>query len=269
MMSQDWPIDHHIHTRWSLDIPNGPIFEDYIPVVEEAHVHINFLDHLEIARFQDNVPLIEETISKYLEAFDVARARCAQLSSGFEVDYYPDKEAELAEFLDNHRKEIDLVVGSVHEIVPLKPITIAGHLRDLLMTKSFNTLVDEYFDIEQKMVESGLFDAIAHPDVIFRFCGDIVPNQPSYNAHPRLLEIGDLCKQHNIRIELNVGGILQPCRRSFPDIPVVKAFLKKNVQMFVGSDSHGVKDLKRQVPWIKQANSFIRGKIKAIKWVSL
>ncbi len=268
-MPQDWPIDHHVHSRWSLDIPTGPTFEDYIPLVEEEHVHINFLDHLEVALFHENVPLKEETISKYLEAFDLAKARCAHFSSGFEVDYYPDKELQLAEFLDNHKKDVDLIVGSVHEIAPLKPITVAGHLQNLLKTKSFNELVNEYFECERKMVESGLFDAIAHPDVIFRFSGDLVEDQPSYKIHPRLLEIGNLCKKHNVRVEWNLGGILFPCHRSFPDIPVVKSFLKNNVQMFVGSDSHSVTDLKRQAPWIKQANSFISGESKSLKWTTL
>ncbi len=268
-MPEDWPIDHHVHTHWSLDIPMGPRFEDFIPVVEVEHIHINFLDHLEVALFHENVPLTEETISKYFEAFDAAKARCAHLSSGFEVDYYPDKEVEIAEFLDTYKKEVDLIVGSVHEIAPLQPITVPVFLRNMLEQYSFDELVEKYFDIERKMVESGLFDSIAHPDVIFRFCKEIVQDQPSYKIHPRLLEIGDLCKQHNVRVEVNVRGILYPCQRSFPDIPVVKSFLKKGIQMFVGSDSHSVADLQRQVQWIKQANSFISGKIKALKWASL
>ncbi len=268
-MPQDWPIDHHVHTCWSLDIPKGPRFEDYIPVVEEEHIQINFLDHLEVALFHESVPLKESTISQYLEAFEVAKARCAHLFKGFEVDYYPDKEAEIAEFLDTYKKDLDFVVGAVHEIAPLKPITVPGHLRNMLEQHSFDDLVEKYFDIERKMVESGLFDAIAHPDVIFRFCGDIVGDQPSYKNHPLLLELGDLCKQKTVRVEVNVRGLLYPCRRSFPDIPVVKTFLKKGVQMFVGSDSHSITDLKRQVPWIKQANSFISGKTKSLKWASL
>ncbi len=260
------PIDNHVHTCWSLDIPSGPKFEDYIPLVERERIDINFLDHLEVALFHENVPLKEGTINKYLEAFDLARSRCAHLSVGFEVDYYPDKEAEIAQFLDSYRKDVDLIVGAVHEIAPLQPITVPVHLRNLLKSKSFNELINKYFECERKMVESGLFDAIAHPDVIFRFCGDIVENQTSYANHPFLLELGDMCKQRNIRVELNVRGLLYPCRRSFPDIPVVDTFLKNGVQMFVGSDSHSVEDLQRQIQWIKQANSFIDGKIKSLKW---
>ncbi len=267
-MNHHWPKDHHVHTRWSLDIPDGPKFEDYIPLAEREHLDINFLDHLEVALFNESVPLREGTINKYLEDFDVAKSLCTHLFAGFEVDYYPDKEAEIGDFLDKYKKDVDLIVGSVHEVAPLQPITVPLHLRNLLQHHSFDELVEIYFECERKMIESGLFEAIAHPDVIFRFCGDVVENQPSYAHHPRLLELGDLCKQKNIRVELNVRGLLYPCQRSFPDIPIVNNFLQKGVQMFVGSDSHSVEDLEHQVQWIKQANAFVGGTLKSLKWAS-
>ena len=262
-MDSSWPIDNHIHTRWSLDIPDGPTFEDYIPLVEREHIHVNFLDHLEIALFNEKIPLKGDTIDKYLETFDIAKSRCTHLSVGFEVDYYPEREAEIAEFLDNYKKDVDLVVGSVHEIAPLQAITVPMHLQHLLQHNSFDELVQRYFNYECQMVESGLFAAIAHPDVIFRFCGDVVENLPRYETHPLLLDLANLCKERNVSVELNVRGLLYPCKRPFPSLPMARTFLERGVNMFVGSDSHSVQDLTRQIKWVKQANLFVQGKISS------
>ncbi|OLS15488.1 MAG: histidinol phosphate phosphatase HisJ family [Promethearchaeota archaeon CR_4] len=265
-MHSSWPVDHHVHTRWSLDIPEGPTFEDYIPLVEQEHIHVNFLDHLEIALFNDNVPLKESTIANYLEAFDVAKSRCNHISKGFEVDYYPDKETAIAEFLDNYKKDVDFVVGSVHEIAPFQAVTVPMHLQNLLQRNSFDELVQRYFEYERKMVKSGLFNAIAHPDVIFRFCGDMVENLPSYEMHPLLSDLANLCKERNVSVELNVRGLLYPCKRSFPSIKMARQFRDRGVKMFVGSDSHSVQDLIRQLKWIKEANLFVQGKITRKNW---
>jgi histidinol-phosphatase (PHP family) len=164
-----------------------------------------------------------------LESFDIARSKCQHLSVGFEVDYYPDKEQEIAEFLDSYKGELDIVVGAVHELAPLQPITVALQLKNLLKDHSFEELIAQYFDREEKMVESRLFSAIAHPDVIFRYCGDVLENRPEYVTHPRLLDLGKLCKQKGVRMEMNVRGLLYPCKRSFPSIEAAKIFLENGI----------------------------------------
>jgi histidinol-phosphatase (PHP family) len=244
-----------------LDNLSGPSFEDYIPVADAAGIHITFLEHLQTARFYDANPLRPDTMPEFLEAFDEAKSQYSNMSVGFETDYYPDHEEELAEFLDTYSPDVDWVVGTVHELpmTPLHPFTIADDLRYMLRTHSFAEIVEQYFEVEEQMVQSGLFAAIAHPDVIFRFCGDTVPADTDWSNDVRLLELGKLCRQKMIRVEFNIRGLHYPCRRPFPSVDVARIFMKMGVQMFVGSDSHSVADFAEQVDCIKKANEFVKG----------
>ncbi|HMF31880.1 MAG TPA: hypothetical protein VKK79_10715 [Candidatus Lokiarchaeia archaeon] len=258
------PADHHVHTHWSLDNLQGPTFEDYIPIAEAEGIHLTFLEHLQIARFYEANPLRPDTLPQFLEAFDAAKTQYPNMSVGFEVDYYPDREEELGEFLDNCQGDIDWVVGTVHELpmVPLHPFTIADDLRFMLKKHSFAEIVDQYFSVEQQMVESGLFAAIAHPDVIFRFCGDTVPPDFDVPNDPRLIELGNLCRQRMIQVEFNIRGLHYPCQRPFPCVEVAQLFLSQGIKMWVGSDSHSVADFAEQVPCILKANEFVKGWVK-------
>lgn len=261
------PADHHVHTHWSRDNITGPSFADYIPLAESEGIHITFLEHLLLTRFDSANPLRPDTIPQFLEEFDAAKTQYPNLSLGFEVDYYPDRESELAEFLDRYQDGIDFVVGSVHELpfAPLHPFTIADELRILLQDHSFGEIVDQYFAVEQQMVESGLFAAIAHPDVIFRFCGDVVPSTADLPKHPRLLQIGRLCREHMVQMEFNLRGLYYPCHRPFPCVDVALAFRAMGVKLFLGSDSHSVADFAEQVVYIKKASEFVKGRTKTLE----
>ncbi|MCP4762887.1 MAG: hypothetical protein GY870_14000 [archaeon] len=267
-----WDVDLHIHTCWSLDIPKGPKPEDYLNIAEENKIHIGFLDHYEILyqntsldEFPPHKKWIQSTplddISKYLEKMDELKSNYSFISSGVEIDYYPYLEDELRNFVDDFGKEFNLLVGSMHEIEPFRPVTLVDDIRELIKKYgSFKTVVDNYFDLEERMIKTGIFKAIAHPDIIFRFCGiDFIPMKDEYlKTHERTEKIAQLCKEEDVWMEMNLSGYRFDVNRPFPPISSVKEFLQKGVKMYIGSDVHSVAQMEFIKPKIHEMNDLMR-----------
>ncbi|MHA1733656.1 MAG: PHP domain-containing protein [Promethearchaeota archaeon] len=260
------PIDRHVHTRWSLDIPHGPDFDDYCVHLEENQVRVGFLDHYEILYdHEERNPLREERFPHYLERIDEVRSNWGDwVQIGLEVDFYPypDRFAKLEEFVHDQGREFDFLVGSLHEVEDYGPVTIRSDLQRLVSSREggFDEVVDEYFDLQLAMARSGLFKAIAHPDTIFRFCNDLVPWNPDYGFDPRLEELARECARKGIALEYNLSGDHYPVHRRFPDTSVVPVLAQKTgVKFFVGSDSHSVPRFLSSVQAVKEAHAMLEG----------
>ena len=122
MRLADLPIDRHVHTRWSLDIPHGPNFEDYCVHLEEAQIRVGFLDHYELLYQEESRnPMGEDRFAKYLEQIDAVKSNWGKwVEFGLEVDYYPHpgRITRLREFMDDHHGTFDFFVGTLHEGMP-------------------------------------------------------------------------------------------------------------------------------------------------------
>lgn len=260
-----WYADFHIHSHWSLDIPNGPAPEDYLEIAEEHHIHIGFLDHYEML-YEDNPsgpkdkhwmpewPFAGEKWNQYLEKMDELKSHYNFVSSGLEVDYYPERETELRNFVDDYGDEFDLLMGTVHEVEPFAPITLAEDLKRMLKKHgSLEKVADIYFEIERRMLESKIFKAVAHIDTIYRFCNSFVPMKESYDLNPQIQEIADLCRKTDTWLEWNLSGFRYPIGRPFPVFDVIKKHQNAGGRVFIGSDTHSVDTLVEFIPRIKRA----------------
>jgi len=172
--------DFHIHTKWSSDIiENGPTFEDYLTIAEKNKINICFLDHYELYKVKNdkNYPFYGDgKLEQYIEQLDKIKENFGFILSGLEEGYYLDKEV-VKEFMDNYGKDFDFIAGSLHETDIGFPFTTREKLIELLNKKKIKSVVDEYFELMQKMIESKIFKNICHLDTIFRYINpkDIKP----------------------------------------------------------------------------------------------
>lgn len=259
-----WLPDFHIHTCWSLDIPHGPKPEDYFEVAEENKIHIGFLDHYEMIyegnptgppgkEWMPEWPFEGNKWNRYLEKMDELKSNYDFVSSGLEVDYYPYGEDRLKNFVDDYGDEFDLLVGTVHEVEPFAPITLADDLKRMIRKHgNLEQVADIYFEIEKKMVKSKIFDAVAHIDTIYRFCNSFVPMKTEYDQNSQVKEIANLCKETDTWLEWNLSGFRYPIGRPFPPFKIIKEHLGNGGKVFIGSDTHAVKTLKEFVPRIQK-----------------
>jgi len=256
--------DYHVHTRWSHDIKDfGPTFQDYIKVAEKNKINICFLDHYELYYIENdkNYPFYGDgIINQYLEEVDKLKENYENVLSGLEVDYYIDREMELWEFMDDYRKQIDFIAGTLHETEVGYPITTRDKLLKLLKKKKIKDIVDEYFELMERLINSKIFKNICHLDTIFRYLNpkDFKPTFDCDISDERVLNLGRLCIENRISIEYNLSGIKYPIKRTFPSKEVIKQLNKEGARIFVGSDSHSVNYFRTKIQKVKKAYKFLK-----------
>ncbi|MHA1293817.1 MAG: PHP domain-containing protein [Promethearchaeota archaeon] len=250
--------DYHIHTQWSHDIVEfGPSFEDYIKVAEKNKINICFLEHYELIHVESNLkcPFYGDKIVDYLNELDKIKENYEFVLCGLEVEYYTERETKLREFMDDYEKELDFIAGTLHETDIGYPVTTRNKLIKLLQKKSITQIVDNFFELSKKMIESKIFKNICHLDTIWRYINrnDLTPPFDVDISNKRVLELGRMCIKNNIRIEYNLSGENYPIKRPFPSKKVMKKLIKEGGDFFVGSDSHSVNYFLTKIRKVKKA----------------
>ena len=251
--------DFHLHTRgWSSDVAeDGPSFEDYILIAEEQQINICFLDHYELYYVENDKtnPFHNSGIDDYLEEIDTFKETYDFILSGLEVEYYEDKEIQLMEFMDDYEKELDFIGGSIHEWIIGYPITTKNGLSRFLEKIPMKQIIDDYFKVSTKMINSQIFKNICHIDTIFRYINnnDCIPTDDCDVSDNRVIDLGRLCIKNKIKVELNLSGLRFPINRTFPSMDIMMQLKKEGVEFFVGSDSHSLDYFKDQIPKVIEA----------------
>ncbi len=269
-----WDFDLHIHTNWSQDNLDGPSMMDYIPLAERYKIHIGFADHFEMQYYRkyggsprnEGDPrwkLNPDTIDDYLGEVDDIKENYEFVSSGLEMDYYPEKKEQLQEFIDDYYDQFDLFIGSVHETKPHRPVTILEDFNWLVKKEgSFKKVLNQYWDLMFEMISDELFDAVAHPDVIYRFFSskEIAEDHPEYLNDERVLTLGRECLEKDTLMEVNLSGLLGEWGQSFPKIDYVYNLRSKGVKFVVGSDSHTIEHFKNSILNIRKMNNVLKAR---------
>ncbi|MFX1454681.1 MAG: hypothetical protein ACFFDB_04840 [Promethearchaeota archaeon] len=255
--------DYHVHTaNWSTDIDiDGPTFEDYAKIAEIHEINICFLDHFELYSIENDKhnPFSNGNIVNYLEEIDELKETYDFILSGLEVEYYKDKEIELLEFMDDYGKELDFIGGTIHEWILGYPVTTRVKLLKLLERRSIKTVIDEYFESCELMINSKIFSNICHLDTIFRYINenDIKPTEDCDVSEERVLELGRKCIKSKIAVEYNISGERFPIGRPFPSKSIISQLIKEGAKFFVGSDSHSLDYFEKQIPKVKEAYVYL------------
>lgn len=219
--------DYHIHTFYS-DGKAWP--EEYIERARDAGLsEIGFSDHLTLTVEQQDwsmkLPLLGEYIDRLLKLREDENGLSIRL--GLEVDYFPDKEEEIYRYISG--LPLDYVIGSVHYMgdtsVDLGP--------EYYENKDIDSLFEKYFALVAQAASSGLFDFMAHLDLvrIFRY-------YPSHNAEHLYRELAGLLKKSGVAFEINTNGMNKPLRDFYPDRRYLHIFREEGVPVLVNSDAH-------------------------------
>ena len=220
--------DYHIHSTFS-DEKSAP--EEYISHALEAGLkEIGFADHLTMFRedalnWSMNAPRVApylKHISKLARTADSIKIR-----KGLEVDFFPGREKELNDFLS--KLKLDYVIGSVHylgdETVDLG--------REFYNGKNIDSLYGDYFGHVEAAAASGLFDIIAHCDLV-----TIYGFRPERDPEPLYRKLAHSLKKYDVAFEINTNGRNRPVGDFYPDRKYLRIFYEENVPVCVNSDAH-------------------------------
>lgn len=233
-------VDYHTHT--SLCKHGEGSLEDYIRKAVELGIdeigcseHIPMPDKFDDAHrmdleqyYSEYAPLVSELQQKYRDKVKVRR--------GIEADFYPGTEEWVRGFLKEN--SFDYVIGSVHFLGKWgfdNPVFVHHY-----EARDINSTYDAYFTAIQKSARSGLFDVIAHCDLIKKF-----GHRPTKDMTDVLRETMKVIAHHDMCLEINTSGLRKPIQEIYPAEPILALAQEFRIPLTLGSDAHSPGDVAR------------------------
>ena len=235
--------DCHIHTE-RCGHATGAV-EDYVrAAVERGLVGMVMTEHLPMPEGMDphaEVSMPACDLEEYLVEVDLVRERYPQIEivTGVEADYLPERLDEVKAILGDATRRSDgatVVLGSVHLLDGWTfddPRTIASW-----ESRDVDAVWGRYFIVWCEACAAGLFDVMAHPDLIKKF-----GHRPSFDPREVYLEAARVAADSGVSIEVSTGGLRKPVGELYPGEELLRAFCDAGVPATVGSDAHAPKDV--------------------------
>jgi histidinol-phosphatase (PHP family) len=233
--------DYHLHLRPDEPETTAERYftaenvDRYLAAAERAgieelgvseHVY-RFTQALEIWRH----PFWEEQARDDLDAY-CAFVRTTPLRLGIECDYVPAAEDRTANLLE--ARDFDYVVGSVH-FVGEQAVDHPGW--DVWELRGDPDEVwRRYFAALAECARSGLFDILAHPDLV-KVWGSSRPapeRDPRFYYEPAIEAIAE----SGIAVELSTAGLRKPVGELYPATAFAELCVEAGAPFALSSDAH-------------------------------
>jgi len=219
--------DYHMHSSYS---DGRSVPEDYIaPALAAGLSEIGFSEHLTLFKDLEDWNMNPVNITPYINHLENLRSsiKTIKIKIGLEVDFFAGKEKEIFEYLRS--LPLDYIIGSVHYLGE-KTVDVGPEFYE---GKSIDRLFESYFESVIAASASGLFDIMAHCDLI-----RIYGYKPSTDMEPLYRKLAKTMKTHNVAFEVNTNGRNRPLADFYPDRQFLHIFREENVPVCVNSDAH-------------------------------
>ncbi len=132
-----------------------------------------------------------------------------------------------------HNKELDFILGSVHNIEEVK-------LRTFMSDKENEAAYRRYFEEVYSLVSSADIDVLAHLDLMKRYAMEAKGNYSFTHFQDMLQAILQKAIERGIGIEINTSGLSNgKVGEAFPALDVLKLYKNLGGEILtIGSDSH-------------------------------
>lgn len=236
--------DYHVHLRPDeADASPGDYFtaanaERYREVAEERginelgvaeHIH-RFTQALEVWQH----PWYRQWATDDLDHYAAFVREETDLRLGLEVDYLPGREDRLAGLLE--RYDWDYVVGSVHFIgehavdVDEVPFDVWRH------AATADQVWRRYFETLAEAARSGLFDILAHPDLIKVWgSGRPTPDRDLRFFYEPAVEA---MAETGVAVEVSTAGLRKPVGEIYPSRALLEMVADAGCPVALSSDAH-------------------------------
>ena len=169
------------------------------------------------------------SLERYVQAVVDAKDRGLPVLLGLEVDFFPETAETVAEFLEPY--PFDFLIASTHWLgawgVDLPDQTFEFDRRGPLQS------YEDYFHTETELAASGLFDVLAHADVIKKQ-GLFLAETPSDMYE----ELAVASARGGTAVEVSTAGLYQPAEEMYPAEPLLRRFHNHSVPITLASDAH-------------------------------
>lgn len=179
-------------------------------------------------------PFWQSQASEDIDAYCQFVREQTDLKLGIEADFIPGREDRMGNLLD--AREWDYVVGSVH--------FVRDHAVDMpgdwdVWTTSFDSpekVWRRYFETLGECARSGLFDILAHPDLVKVWGRDRPRPDGDLRRFYELAVEG--IAESGVAVEVSTAGLRKPVGERYPAEPFLELLLEAGCPVALSSDAH-------------------------------
>lgn len=240
------PADYHTHTPLCKHATGTP--EEYVAAAIAAGLtEYGISDHAPCRPEPfDDWRMLESELPEYFDW--IARARQAAgdkliIRSGMECDWLKGCESFIEELAG--KSDWDYLIGSVHYLGDWdfdNPIWL-GKWAQTDVEDAWKT----YWKTYAEMAESGLFDILAHPDLIKKF--SYTPAGDLDRFYDPVIEA---IAANGSVIELNTAGLHKPCAEAYPAPRFLELAASAGIGLVISSDAHAPNEVARDFAKARQ-----------------
>ena len=240
--------DYHVHLRRDED-QSDPRSGSFTPSNAERYREVGAERGIEELGVSEHVFRFVQALEVWTHpywrrtAVDDLDDYCAfvreetDLRLGIEADYVPGREDRLANLLD--AREWDYVVGSIH-FLPDGAIDMPGEW-DIWRGGNPEKIWARYFETLGEAARTGLFDILAHPDLVKVFADRVpVPGGDLRRFYDRAM---DGIAESDVAVEVSTAGLRKPAREIYPAPSFLEMCLEAGRPVALSSDAHSPEEL--------------------------
>lgn len=236
--------DYHVHLR--PDEPDTPAERYFVPANAEHYretaaargiAELGVSEH--VYRFRQALevwqhPFWQSQAREDLDAYCQFVREQTDLKLGIEADFVPGREDRIGNLLE--AREWDYVVGSVHFVRDLA-VDMPGDWD--VWTTSFDSpdkVWRRYFETLGECARSGLFDILAHPDLVKVWGRDRPKPDGDLRRFYELALEGIV--ESGIAVEVSTAGLRKPVGERYPAEGFLELLLQEGCPIALSSDAH-------------------------------
>ncbi len=192
-------------------------FSDHAPFVKGPLPGVT-MTHDELPLY---IRMIEDVQKRYRDQITVKIA--------LEADFLPGYEERTRKLLKEY--SFDYIIGSVHFIGDWAfddPAARVGWDQN-----DVNRVYRQYYQLLRESAKSGLFDIIAHCDLVKKF-----GHRPTEDLTDEVRKTAEVFKKAGVTIEINTSGLRKPAKEMYPAPQNLAIYCAAGVPLTFGSDAH-------------------------------
>lgn len=168
-----------------------------------------------------------EPLDRYVEALVRAQQRGWPVKIGLEVDWLPGAEETIRTILAPY--PWDYVLGSIHFLGDW-PIDVSADYGWPEM--DVDQVYADYFTALRAAAESGIYDVLAHPDLVKKF------GHRSEHAALHYEQTVEAVAESGVALEISTAGLRYPVGELYPAKSLLELAAARGVPITFGSDAH-------------------------------
>jgi histidinol-phosphatase (PHP family) len=239
--------DYHLHLR--PDDLDAGVAEYYTEANVERYRALASERGIAELGVSEHVYRFEQALEVWDHPFWVSYARddldeyCAfvrehtDLRLGIEADFVPGREDRMANLLE--ARPLDYVVGSLHFLTDGALDMDAHSVWN--SGRSVEDIWRRYFQTVAESASCGLFDVIAHPDLV-KMWGD-PQRRPAGDLRRYYEPAVDAIAEAAVAVEVSTAGLRKPVREIYPAPAFLEMCVQAGVPVALSSDAHAPDDV--------------------------